>query len=117
MTHTLSTNEAVKELHDDGYSSFSYQGAVALVEYLEELEEETGTPIQFCRVGLHCEFSEYESLTEWGEDYFGGRDMMMKGIGSDDTEDSDDIDQKLSDYIQYHGQLIEFKGGIIVNGF
>ena len=43
MIETLTTSEIAHRLHQDEYASFSIDGAYALAEYLEELEESIGT--------------------------------------------------------------------------
>ena len=43
-------------------NNFSYEGLDALFEYLEELENDLGESINFDRVAIACDFSEYESL-------------------------------------------------------
>lgn len=48
---------------------FSYQGLKALFEYLEELSEDLGQPIELDVIGLCSEFSEYSSIEEFNEDY------------------------------------------------
>lgn len=50
-------------------NNFSHEGKKALFEYLEGLEEETGTPIELDVIALCCEYSEYKSLAEFQEDY------------------------------------------------
>ena len=83
MYQTLSFSDAVDILRADQYAAWSWAGARALVEYLEELEEETGERIEIDPVALRCEFSEYTSAVEaasdlsdweyrpdeWGADY------------------------------------------------
>ena len=68
MINTLSTNQAVNELMADEYADWSYEAATALVEWLEELEDSSGEPIEFDPVGLRCEFSEY-TATDLVEEY------------------------------------------------
>ena len=48
---------------------FTYEGKKALFEYLNELSEDMGEPIQLDVVALCCEFTEYESLQEFNNDY------------------------------------------------
>jgi len=43
---------------------FSYHGANALYEYLEQFEEDTGHELEFDPVSLNCDFTEYESEEE-----------------------------------------------------
>ena len=48
---------------------FSYEGKKALFEYLNELAEALGEPIEVDIIGLCCEFTEYDSLEEFNHDY------------------------------------------------
>ncbi len=116
MKTTLSTSAAAEILANDENSSFSRLGAYALVEYLEQLEEDCGEEIEFCHVSIRCDYSEYDSLQEWAHDYFSN---ALEELGFDETEENDDdkVDEKIREYIQDHGQLIEFSGGIIVSSF
>lgn len=50
-------------------NNFSYQGKRALFDYLENYEEETGEEIELDPVALCCEYSEYESLKDFQEQY------------------------------------------------
>lgn len=68
MINTLTTNQAVTELMADDNANWSYEAATALVEWLEELEDSSGEPIEFDPVALRCEFSEYTS-TDLVEEY------------------------------------------------
>tara|TARA_R110002126_G_scaffold23819_1_gene83206 strand:+ start:1049 stop:1342 length:294 start_codon:yes stop_codon:yes gene_type:complete len=68
MFNTLSTNQAVNELMADEYADWSYEAATALVEWIEDFEENQGEPIEFDPIGLRCEFSEY-TATELVEEY------------------------------------------------
>ena len=40
-----------------------------MFEYLEELAEDLGSPIELDVIGLCSEFSEYSSIEEFNEDY------------------------------------------------
>jgi hypothetical protein len=118
MKTTLSTSHYAEILANDENSSFSRLGAYALVDYLEQLEEDTGEEIEFCKVAIRCDYSEYNSLQEWAEDYFGTpMDEWCEEIGADKGDNDDKLDEKIHEYIQDHGQLIEFSGGIIVSSF
>ena len=118
MKTTLSTSHAAEILANDENSSFSRLGAYALVQHLEQLEEDTGGEIEFCHVAIRCDYSEYASLQEWASDYFGApMDEWCEEIGADKGDNDDKLDEKIREYIQDHGQLIEFSGGIIVSSF
>lgn len=44
--------------------NFSYEGLDSLFDYLEDLEEQCDTPIEFDMIALCCDYSEYESIKE-----------------------------------------------------
>jgi len=118
MKTTLSTSAAAEILANYENSSFSRLGAYALVDYLEQMEEDCGEEIEFCHVAIRCDYSEYNSLQEWAADYFGTPlAEWADEIGTDADADDDTLDDKIREYIQYHGQLVEFDGGIIVSSF
>ncbi len=116
MKTTLSTSHAAEILANDENSSFSRLGAYALVEYLEQMEEDCGEEIEFDRVAIRCDFAEYDSLTDWAENYFVG-DNWRDNVNCDADAGDDTLDEKIREYIQDRGQLIEFSGGIIVSSF
>tara|TARA_R110000824_G_scaffold41168_1_gene122709 strand:- start:680 stop:982 length:303 start_codon:yes stop_codon:yes gene_type:complete len=49
--------------------AFSYEGLKALYDYLEDYEDSTGEQIELDVIGLCCEYSEYDSLKDFQEDY------------------------------------------------
>ena len=107
MKNTLNTSEAASLLMADDNAAWSMAGAYALVEYLEEYEEDCGTEIEFDRVALRREYSEHESLQEWAETWC----ESCQYAGALDPAET------IRDFIQDRGQLIEFDGGIIVSEF
>ena len=121
MKTTLSTTEAAHRLMNDNDANWSYAGAVALCEYLEELEEDIGEEIEFCPVSLRCDYSQSDSLQDWlmGHHGVSTLDFALEysGIDMDGTEDTDEIDDLIRSYIRDHGTLLEFNGGIIVSSF
>lgn len=50
-------------------NNFTYEGKKSLFGYLEDLEEDTGTPIELDVIALCCEYSEYANLAEFQKDY------------------------------------------------
>jgi hypothetical protein len=58
-------------------SQFSYEAKKALFEYLEQLEEETGEPVELDVVGLCCEYEEADAddiIKDYGLDASGSED-------------------------------------------
>ena len=56
-----SFTEAFEKIRPD---NFSYEGQKALYEYLEDLSEDIGTPIELDVISICCDYSEYESFEE-----------------------------------------------------
>ena len=101
MKVILSTNEITNELCRDEYAGWSYNGAKALAEYLEEYEESTGEELQFDPIAIRCEFTEYENAIDAAAQYT-----------SEFTTEAAALE-----YLQDHTTVIEFDGGIIVQDF
>jgi hypothetical protein len=118
MKMTLSTYQIADALKNDTCARWSYAGSLALAEYLEEYEEGTGEEIELDTCAIRCDFSEYSGLQAWAVDYFGGLSNAVDEFGEDAAEFADgNCDDDIRDYIQDHGTLIEFDGGIIVSSF
>lgn len=71
MINTVSEYEFIENLLKDEYANWSYDGTKALFDYLTELEEDTGEQIEFDRVALRCDFSEYDNLEDILSQYDG----------------------------------------------
>jgi len=48
---------------------FSYGGLRVLYEYIIQFEEETGEEIVLDAIGLCCEYTEYDNLKEFQDEY------------------------------------------------
>lgn len=65
----------------DSYKNhFTYDAQKALFDYIENVEQETETPIELDIVGLACDYSEYPDLTTLQKEY-------------DNIESFDDLEQ------------------------
>lgn len=123
MKITLNTNQIADMIRKDSPDSWSYNGARALAEYMEEFEEQSGEEIEFDAVEIRCGWSEYESFEEWGSDYFNSHADALYDLGLSIGEDGkaeqteEEIDESIRSFIQDRGHLIEFDGGIIVSAF
>jgi len=58
--------DAFKKIRPD---NFSYKGLKALYDDLIIYEESSGDPIELDVIALCCDYSEYESLEDFQEDY------------------------------------------------
>ena len=107
MIRTLTTTEAADLLLQDSNGAWSYNGARALVEYLEDYEGNS-TPIEFDRVAIRCEFSEYSSATEAAANY------DFEPEPGDDEETTEAAALK---YLEDNTQVIQFDGGVIIQDY
>src|SRR5690554_6437615 len=70
LVKKVSFYDFVKEFEEFGREDqFSYEGKRALFDYLNELAEDLGEPIELDIIGICCDFTEYESLEEFNHDY------------------------------------------------
>lgn len=93
----LSTSQVAEKLyHGDG--GFSWGGANALAEYLDELEDGLGEPVEFDKVAIRCSFSEYASAEEAAED-----------LGWDADDDTSALE-----WLENKTTVIAFDRGVIV---
>jgi len=121
MKITLNTYQIADELKRDTCARWSYNGSLALAEHLDQYDSDNGEDTELDLCSIRCDFSETTSLQDWLLENFGGKSLsfalQLADIEVDDLEDSDEIDAKIREYIQDHGTLIEFDGGIIVSSF
>lgn len=117
MKETLSVTQIADRLHADENAGWSYAGARALAEYLDELDGDLGEDTELDVVAIRCDWSEYESLQDFAEEYFGGMAKALDTIGVDDEPTDEEIDDAIRDWIQDNAALVEFNGGIIVSSF
>lgn len=94
MKKTISKIEMVTELMEDQEATWSYSAAVALIDYLEDIETKHGDAIEFVPEKLREEYTEYQNMTEIHEEY-----PILKTI-----EDLEAVTH-----------VIKFKGGFIIS--
>jgi hypothetical protein len=114
MKLTLTTSAAVELLKVDQYARWSRAGALALVEYLEQLEEDCGAEIEFDAVAIRCDFSEYDSALQAALDQGFDPAEDLDGEGEEDEEQKED---NALAWLRYQTEVIEFEGGVIIRNF
>ena len=62
-------NMFVQEFRDIRPDNFSLDGLDALFDYINELEEDLGEQIRFDVVALCCDYSQYNTLADYNDDY------------------------------------------------
>ena len=108
MHINLSTDEATRLLKKDDNADWSWSGAFALIEYLEDLEEQTNQKIEFDRIAIRCDYSEYSSILEAAKDY----DFIPP-----EDSDQEEIESAAFTYFENQTTVIKFEGGVIIQHF
>jgi hypothetical protein len=104
----MTTSQIADALRADDNAAWSYAGARALAEYLEQYEEDTGEDMEFDRVAIRCDFSEYATATEAAGNY---------GFEPDEDADEDEAETAALKFLNDRTMVIEFSGGIIIQDF
>lgn len=108
MKNTLTTSQAIDLLKADTNARWSRSGARALIEHLEQLEEDCGTEIEFDAVSIRCGFSEYSSALEAAKD---------QGFEPEEGEDEDTMEASALDWLCDRTEVITFPEGVIIRSF
>ena len=70
LVKKVSFNDFLEEFRRyEREDQFSYEGKKALFDYLEELSEDMGEPIELDVIAICCDFTEYENLEQFIDDY------------------------------------------------
>jgi len=70
MIQTINEYQFADAFHKMGRGEqFSYEGLKALYDYLEDYEDSTGEQIELDVIALCCDYTEYEDLEAFQEDY------------------------------------------------
>lgn len=78
MTYIYERKQSSDLFHDlkrMDRNNFTYDGAKALMTYLEEAAEDGGEPIEYDPIAYCCEYTEYENLAALQTDYPDIKDM------------------------------------------
>ena len=70
MIDTITKSSFQDAFHEMGRGDqFSYKGLIALFDYFEMLEEDTDQQIELDVIAICCEYSEYENLKDFQDNY------------------------------------------------
>lgn len=99
---------------------FSRDAAMALFDWLEELESDCGDPQEFDRIAIRCEFCEYPSAMEAAQEY--GWQPEADLYDADDNERPEDEikeenEEAALEWLQRRTSVIEFEGGVVMQKF
>ena len=106
MIITLSTSDIARNLLKDSNACWTWPGAFALAEYLQELEDSTGETMELDAVAIRCDWSEWPSAVEAYNETSAEENL---------SEDDEESEEKALEWLRDNGQVIEFDGGVIVS--
>jgi hypothetical protein len=70
MKQTVNRNDFAQAFKDFGREdNFTLAGLNSLFDYLEGIEEDTGSEIELDVIALCCDYSEYDNLAAFRDDY------------------------------------------------
>jgi hypothetical protein len=104
MIITLSTSDIATRLLKDSNACWSWPGALALAEYLQSIEEDTGEQMEFDACAIRCDFAEYPSAVE-----------AHNEVSAEDNLAEDEDEDKALEWLRDNGHVIEFDGGVIIS--
>lgn len=106
------TGDLFHDLKKMGRDDFSYDGASALMEYLEQLAEDCGEPQEYDPIAYCCEYA------EWQESEYEARSKEYDEAPKiADFECENEFNEDLIEWLEGETTVIKFNGGIIVGGF
>lgn len=103
-------------------SNFTYNGKVALFNYLEQLSDDIGEDIELDTIALCCEYSEYQTAWEAMEQYQPENIPTVDIVDENDNgknlvEIAEESEKLALEWLQERTQVIEFDSGIIIQNF
>ena len=103
MKDTLTVHQIADRLKADTNANWSYNGALVLAEWLDEIEDENA---EFCVATVRSEWSEYSSAVEAASDC------------DWDNEEEDELDKEKAarKWLEKHTTVLDVKGGGVVIG-
>jgi hypothetical protein len=113
MKNTLTTSQAAHLLLQDDNASWSYNGAHALIEFIEEIDDSCDTETELDIVALRCEFTEYDSIKDCMSNYNVSWESELDLEGMDEEE----IEEAQLEWLNERTMVIQFEGGIIIQNF
>ena len=94
MKQTLTKTEIVNLLRSDEYASWSLIACESLADYYEDLENDTGEEIEFDRVAIRCEWSEFDTAKDYADQYMNKTEIE----GLDEDELIEAVEEHMNDH-------------------
>jgi len=108
MKLTIGTYDIADYLIADTYSAWTRGGALAMAEWLEEMEEDSGIEMEFNACEIRCGYSEYSSVAEAAGEY---------GWEPEEFEFYEQHDAAARQFLEKNTDIRVFAFGVIVRKF
>lgn len=96
---------------------FSYEALQALYQYYQQLENDTGEPIELDVIAICCEWAEYDSPDQAGAEYFEYEGMTYNEDG-DEQETADEVEAKAKKFLEDRTTVLYLdNGGVVIQQF
>ncbi len=116
MKTTLTTEQATQLLLADPYRKWTYNGARAIVEYLEEGERDCGDEWEFDVTQIRCDWLDYPRAVEAVQDIYKNWEWLNDNELEGEAEAAEK-ERCAMDFLQGKDPVIAFNGGVIVSLF
>lgn len=94
---------------------FTMKGAEILLQYLEDLSEDTWQDIEFDEIAIRCDYSEY-TFEELSKDYNYG--YLLEDIDFDINDLDDDDKEKILNFLKTETTVLEVdEDTVIIQNF
>lgn len=111
VVNTMTVDQMARDLIDDENASWTRLGAYAIAEYLDELSEDIGEPIEWCRVAVRCDFSEY-TLRDILDNFGDSLNLDWQAIAMELLDGGDfPVDEVVEQLQEHTGCLIHVEQG------
>jgi hypothetical protein len=117
MKTTLTTNEIASTLVKDELAGYSWSGALALAEHLEQIEDDCGIELELDVIALRCEFTEFKSVEDWADCLHKDDDQLEWLLEDVDLNDTAKVRDILTEFLEENHALISFEGGILISDY
>jgi len=108
MKLTIGTYDIADYLVADTYGAWTRSGSLAMAEWLEQMEEDSGIEMEFNACEIRCSYSEYASVMEAASEY---------GWEADASEYAEQQEAAARHFLEERTEIRLFSGGVLVLNF
>ena len=105
MKMTIGIFDVADMLINASEKSWTRSGALAMAEWLQDMEEDSGMEIEIDPIGIQCGYAEYKSVIDAASEY---------GWEPDASEYAEQQETAARHYLEAKTEIRLFSGGILV---